>query len=77
MKKRLFCTLLVAVLAFGLFVPAGIAQSNEPVTLRFMWWGGDTRHAATLKAIDGIVNCTQMSPSMPSIRDTMGISKKS
>jgi oligogalacturonide transport system substrate-binding protein len=34
----------------------GEAKTNEakadPVTLRFMWWGGDTRHAATLKAID-------------------------
>jgi oligogalacturonide transport system substrate-binding protein len=25
--------------------------SDEPVTLRFSWWGGDTRHQATLDAI--------------------------
>ena len=24
---------------------------NEPVTLRFMWWGGDERATATLNAI--------------------------
>ncbi|WP_077609554.1 ABC transporter substrate-binding protein [Clostridium sp. Marseille-P2415] len=27
------------------------AESGEPVTLRFAWWGGDSRHEATLKAI--------------------------
>lgn len=26
--------------------------SGEPVTLRFAWWGGDSRHEATLKAIE-------------------------
>jgi oligogalacturonide transport system substrate-binding protein len=26
--------------------------SQEPVILRFMWWGGDSRHQITLKAID-------------------------
>jgi oligogalacturonide transport system substrate-binding protein len=32
---------------------AGDSQSAEkPVTLRFMWWGGDERHEATLAAID-------------------------
>lgn len=28
------------------------ADSNEPVTLRVQWWGGDDRHEATLKAIE-------------------------
>lgn len=28
------------------------ASQGDPVTLRFMWWGGDERHAATLKAIE-------------------------
>lgn len=28
------------------------AESAEPVTLRVSWWGGDTRHQATLAAID-------------------------
>jgi oligogalacturonide transport system substrate-binding protein len=26
--------------------------SNKPVTLRFSWWGSDSRHKATLKVID-------------------------
>lgn len=28
------------------------ADSKEPVTLRFSWWGGDARHEATLAVID-------------------------
>lgn len=31
---------------------AGTAGQKEPVTLRFSWWGGDTRHEATIKAIE-------------------------
>ena len=27
-------------------------ESHEPVALRFMWWGGDERHEATVKAIE-------------------------
>ena len=27
------------------------AASNEEVTLKFSWWGGDARHEATEKAI--------------------------
>jgi oligogalacturonide transport system substrate-binding protein len=27
-------------------------EENEPVTLRFSWWGGDARHEATLAVID-------------------------
>ena len=27
-------------------------DSNEPVTFRFSWWGGDSRHNATLEVID-------------------------
>lgn len=30
-------------------------DSHEPVTLRFSWWGGDSRHEATLKALDGFM----------------------
>ena len=30
----------------------GTEADTEPATMRFMWWGGDTRHEATLKAID-------------------------
>lgn len=28
------------------------AGAEEPVTIKFSWWGGDTRHEATEKAID-------------------------
>lgn len=28
------------------------ASAEEPVTLRFSWWGGDARHEATLKVIE-------------------------
>ncbi len=28
------------------------AFAEEPITLRFSWWGGDTRHAATLEALE-------------------------
>lgn len=31
---------------------AATEQEKEPVTLRFMWWGGDERAAATLNVID-------------------------
>ncbi|MDF2595658.1 MAG: putative bacterial extracellular solute-binding protein [Clostridia bacterium] len=27
-------------------------EENEPVTLRFSWWGGDARHEATLAVVD-------------------------
>lgn len=28
------------------------ASDKEPVTLRFSWWGGETRHNATMAAVD-------------------------
>ena len=31
---------------------AALAEKHDPVTLRFMWWGGDERAEATLKAIE-------------------------
>ena len=31
------------------------SASKDPVTLRFMWWGGDQRHQATLEVIDKFV----------------------
>lgn len=30
----------------------GSSDGTKPITLRFSWWGNDTRHQATLKAID-------------------------
>ena len=31
---------------------AGDASGKEPVTLRFSWWGGETRHNATIAAVE-------------------------
>ena len=31
---------------------AALDEKHDPVTLRFMWWGGDERAEATLKAIE-------------------------
>ena len=31
---------------------AGDASGKEPVTLRFSWWGGETRHNATMAAVE-------------------------
>lgn len=28
------------------------ASDDEPITLRFAWWGGDERNAATLEVIE-------------------------
>ncbi|MDF2484202.1 MAG: extracellular solute-binding protein [Herbinix sp.] len=28
------------------------ADTKEPVTIKFSWWGGDTRHEATMKAVE-------------------------
>ena len=27
-------------------------NTTDPITLRFNWWGGDSRHEKTLKAIE-------------------------
>jgi len=32
--------------------PVVVSDTQEPVTIKFSWWGGDTRHEATLKAVD-------------------------
>lgn len=50
MKKFLSLVLSLALLCSVLSVAA--AESTEPVTLRFSWWGGDARHEATLKVIE-------------------------
>lgn len=52
MKKILSLVLALALLSsLGLSVAAAEITS-DPVTLRFAWWGGDERHAATLAVID-------------------------
>ena len=50
MKKIVSCLLVLTMLLSMLAVVT--AQAEEPITLRFMWWGGDARHEATLKVIE-------------------------
>ena len=33
-------------------VSSAPAESGENISLRFMWWGGETRHKATVEALD-------------------------
>jgi len=48
--RKAFSALIAIVLLIGLLgLPSALA---EDVTLRFMWWGGDARHQATLAVID-------------------------
>ncbi|MDR1467766.1 MAG: extracellular solute-binding protein [Spirochaetaceae bacterium] len=47
-KLTLFC---LAALVFGGTVFAA-AKADSGTTLRFSWWGGDSRHQATLKVIE-------------------------
>ena len=54
MKKTLVL-LLIALLAMGTVFAAGskeAAAQTGPVTLRLSWWGGDSRHTPTLKAME-------------------------
>jgi len=44
----LFLSLIISILIFF----NGNAVAKEQVNLRFMWWGGEARHKATLSAID-------------------------
>lgn len=50
MKVRKSSLAVFLTLALVAAVPAGL--SAETVNLRFVWWGGDARHKATLEAID-------------------------
>ena len=58
MKKQFTAAVLAAMMAVAMAggtVPASETDteaSGEPVTLRFMWWGGDDRATATLNVID-------------------------
>jgi oligogalacturonide transport system substrate-binding protein len=53
MKKYIALTLTILMLAsiFTAYIPVAASASADPVTLRFSWWGDDTRHKATLEAI--------------------------
>lgn len=49
--KKILALALAIVMVLTCFT-AAFAESKEPVTLRFSWWGGDARHEATLAVID-------------------------
>lgn len=48
--KKILATLLSVALLIGCLAAPALAE--EPVTLRFSWWGGDARLEATLKVIE-------------------------
>jgi multiple sugar transport system substrate-binding protein len=55
--KKIGATILAAALTLGLAAcgggsDAGQELSDEPVTLRFTWWGSDERHKRTQEVID-------------------------
>ncbi|HEX3038648.1 MAG TPA: ABC transporter substrate-binding protein [Oscillospiraceae bacterium] len=66
--KKVIATILALTMSIGIFTGCSSpssssssksvasakspAEDKTPVTLRVQWWGGDDRHAATLKAID-------------------------
>ena len=46
--KRIVAMLLVLAMTFSM---AAFAVAEEPVTIRFSWWGGNSRHVATEAAV--------------------------
>ena len=51
MKKRLLVSLVFFLLLSMLLLANGSSESSDKITLRFSWWGGDSRTAATMEAI--------------------------
>lgn len=47
--KKVFAILLACMLFCSALT---VAVADEQINLRFMWWGGDTRHEATMQVID-------------------------
>ncbi|MDO5423243.1 MAG: ABC transporter substrate-binding protein [Eubacteriales bacterium] len=56
MKKKRIAAMLVAGMLSATTAAAPLAtmaeESHDPVTLRFMWWGGDERNEATVEVIN-------------------------
>lgn len=50
MKKH-FALMLTIIMLVSIFMTSIPVAASEPITLRFSWWGDDTRHKATLEAI--------------------------
>jgi oligogalacturonide transport system substrate-binding protein len=52
-KSRIIALLLILIINVLFFYSCSKSgTSSGPVTLRMSWWGGDSRHEATLKAIE-------------------------
>ncbi|HYE82315.1 MAG TPA: ABC transporter substrate-binding protein [Clostridia bacterium] len=49
--KKYFALMLTILLLASIFITYIPVAASNPVTLRFSWWGDDTRHKATLEAI--------------------------
>lgn len=52
MKRILAIILTIAALACVVALPAFAEEDHEPVTLRFAWWGSQTRNDQTLKVVE-------------------------
>lgn len=51
MSKKIWAFFIVSVVLAGLIAPAA-AQENDPVTIRFSWWGNPTRDERTIQVIE-------------------------
>lgn len=54
-KNRILALALTGILAATAAAPMAVfaeSEDHDPVSLRFMWWGGDERNEATVKVID-------------------------
>jgi multiple sugar transport system substrate-binding protein len=49
-QARIGTIIIILLLLTGAFIVT--AQEQEPVTLRFAWWGGETRHAQTIQVLE-------------------------
>ncbi|MDY3917948.1 MAG: ABC transporter substrate-binding protein [Candidatus Limivivens sp.] len=55
MKKRVLSLVLAGILSVTTLAGSTVVlaeEEHEPVTLRFMWWGGDERNEATVEVIN-------------------------
>jgi oligogalacturonide transport system substrate-binding protein len=52
MTRRIFTCAIALCMMFTLFTSVAMASSEETVTIRFAWWGGDARTEATLEVIN-------------------------
>ncbi len=51
MFRKVWAVFVVSIILAGLIVPVA-AQENDPVTIRFSWWGNPTRDERTIQVIE-------------------------